>query len=143
MMKPDHQDPNALDNTNPWKRYCFYEFIMNSYYGKVATKRQSLEWGCDGEIDEMLRIKLREAGYSKEIFTFVVWIRAFNINELIYSELCHEFYSTYEFVEVCADDEFQTKKIIKFKLDGRAHNLTLLEFSRRLGLYHAKELDEE
>ncbi|GJX81995.1 hypothetical protein Tco_0331476 [Tanacetum coccineum] len=58
-------------------------------------------------------------------------------------ELCHEFYSTYEFDEVCTDDELQTKKIIKFRLDGRAHILTLLEFARRLGLYQAVELDEE
>ncbi|GKA36018.1 hypothetical protein Tco_0722509, partial [Tanacetum coccineum] len=58
-------------------------------------------------------------------------------------ELCHEFYSTYEFNEVCADDELKTKKIIKFRLDGRAYSLTLLEFARRLGLYHSKELDEE
>ncbi|GKA14005.1 hypothetical protein Tco_0693651 [Tanacetum coccineum] len=69
--------------------------------------------------------------------------RAFNINEPIYSKLYHEFYSTYEFDEVCADDELKTKKIIKFRLGGRAHNLTLLEFARRLGLYHAQELDEE
>ncbi|GJS23814.1 hypothetical protein Tco_0452446 [Tanacetum coccineum] len=52
-------------------------------------------------------------------------------------ELCHEFYSPYEFDEVCADDELQTI------LGGRAHSLTLLEFAHRLGLYHAKELDEE
>ncbi|GKC49287.1 hypothetical protein Tco_1072032, partial [Tanacetum coccineum] len=58
-------------------------------------------------------------------------------------ELYHEFYSTYEFDEICADDELQTKKIIKFRLGGRAHNLTLLEFTCRLGLYHADELDEE
>ncbi|GJR20801.1 hypothetical protein Tco_0969328 [Tanacetum coccineum] len=86
MMKSDHQDPNALDNTKPWKRYCFHNFIMNSYYGKVATKRQSL---------------------------------------------------------VCADDELQTKKFIKSRLGGRAHSLTLLEFARRLGLYHADKVDEE
>ncbi|GKB10375.1 hypothetical protein Tco_0844298 [Tanacetum coccineum] len=77
--------------------------------------------GCDGEINEMLSIRLREAGSNEEIFTSVAWIRAFNINEPIFSELCHEFYSTYEFVKVCADDELQTK----------------------LGLYHAGELDEE
>ncbi|GKB07317.1 hypothetical protein Tco_0835601 [Tanacetum coccineum] len=40
-----------------------------------------------------------------------------------------------EFDEVCADDELQTKKIIKFRLGGRGYNLTLLEFARRLGLY--------
>nr|GEU64637.1 hypothetical protein [Tanacetum cinerariifolium] len=55
--------------------------------------------GCDGEIDDMLRIKLREAKSNEEIFTLVVWIRAFNIKEPIYAELCHEFYSTYEFNE--------------------------------------------
>nr|GEX45954.1 retrotransposon Orf1 [Tanacetum cinerariifolium] len=98
--------------------------------------------GCDGEIDDMLRIRLREAESNEEIFTSLAWIRAFNIKEPIYAELCHEFYSTYEFDEVCADDELQRKKIIKFRLGGRAHNLTLLEFAHRLGLYHADELEE-
>ncbi|GJW80426.1 hypothetical protein Tco_0144401 [Tanacetum coccineum] len=74
--------------------------------------------GCDGEIDDMLRIK-------------------------IYVELYHEFYSTYEFDKVYASDEMQTKKIIKFRLGRRPHNLTLLEFARRLGLYQAVELDED
>ncbi|GKA71482.1 hypothetical protein Tco_0777621 [Tanacetum coccineum] len=48
-----------------------------------------------------------------------------------------------KFDEVCADDELQTKKIIKFRLGGRGHNLTLLEFARRLGLYQAVELEED
>ncbi|GJW12265.1 hypothetical protein Tco_1578092 [Tanacetum coccineum] len=69
--------------------------------------------GCDGEIDDMLRIMVHEAESDEEIFTSVAWIRAFNINEPIYAELFHEFYSTYEFDELCADDELQTKKIIK------------------------------
>ncbi|GJR70975.1 hypothetical protein Tco_0017040 [Tanacetum coccineum] len=47
---------------------------------------------CDGEIDDMLR-----------------------------NRLCHEFNSTYDFDEVCADDELQTKKIIKFRLGGHAY----------------------
>ncbi|GJV78779.1 hypothetical protein Tco_1514649 [Tanacetum coccineum] len=101
------------------------------------------QMGCDEEIDDMLRIRLREAETNEEIFTSVAWIRAFNINEPIYVELCHEFYSTYEFDKVCADDELQTKKIIKFRLGGHAHSLTLLEFARRLGLYQAVELDKE
>ncbi|GKC13593.1 hypothetical protein Tco_1010375 [Tanacetum coccineum] len=99
--------------------------------------------GYDGEINDMLRIRLREAESNEEIFTFVAWIRAFNINEPIYTKLCHEFYSTYEFDEVCANDELQTKKIIKFRLGESAYNLTLLEFARRLGLYHADELEED
>ncbi|GKF90325.1 hypothetical protein Tco_0264288, partial [Tanacetum coccineum] len=85
----------------------------------------------------------REAESNEEIFTYVAWIRAFNIKEPIYAELCHEFYSTYEFDEVFVDDEFQSKKIIKFRVGGRAHNLTLLEFARRLGFYHADELEED
>ncbi|GJR86476.1 hypothetical protein Tco_0210487 [Tanacetum coccineum] len=137
MMRPDHHDLNALDNMKPWKRYCFHKFTMSSCYGKDVTKIQSLE------IDDMLRIRLRKAGSNEEIFTSVAWIKAFNINKPIYPELCHEFYSTYEFNEVCADDELQTKKIIKFRLGGRAHSLTLLEFAQRLGLYQAVELEEE
>ncbi|GJU92710.1 hypothetical protein Tco_1317466 [Tanacetum coccineum] len=70
-------------------------------------------------------------------------IRAFNINVPIYAELCHEFYSTYEFDEVCADDELQSKKIIKFRLGGRVHSLILLNVVRRLGLYQAVELEED
>nr|GEX80528.1 retrovirus-related Pol polyprotein from transposon TNT 1-94 [Tanacetum cinerariifolium] len=54
--------------------------------------------GCSR--DAKSRIKLHEAGSDEEIFTSVAWIRAFNINEPIYAELCHEFYSTYEFDEV-------------------------------------------
>ncbi|GJR96307.1 hypothetical protein Tco_0268481 [Tanacetum coccineum] len=62
--------------------------------------------------------KVREAESKEETFTLVAWIRAFNINEPIYAKLCHEFYSTYEFDEVCADDEL-------------------------LGLYQAVELEED
>ncbi|GKD26906.1 hypothetical protein Tco_1233120, partial [Tanacetum coccineum] len=63
-----------------------------------------LQWkGCNR--DAKSRIMLCEAGANEEIFTSVAWIKAFNIHEPIYSEPCHEFYSTYEFEEVCADDE--------------------------------------
>ncbi|GJZ86505.1 hypothetical protein Tco_0658115 [Tanacetum coccineum] len=129
MTRLDHHDPNAQD-MKPWRRYFFHKFTMSFCYGNDVTEMQSL--GCDGEIDDMLRIRVREAESEEEVFTSVAWIRAFNINEPIYAELCHEFYSTYEFDEVCADDELQSKKIIKFRLGGRAHSLTLLEFARRL-----------
>ncbi|GJW91858.1 hypothetical protein Tco_0169411 [Tanacetum coccineum] len=91
----------------------------------------------------MLKISFKEAQSEEEIFFSVAWVRAFNIREPIYPELCHEFYATYEFDEVCAGDELQSKKIISFRLGGRAHSLTLLEFARKLGLYHAEELEED
>ncbi|GKA19024.1 hypothetical protein Tco_0698939 [Tanacetum coccineum] len=136
MTRPDHHDPNPQDMKS-WKKYCFHKFTMSFYYGKDVAEMQSLE------IDDMLRIRFREARSNEEIFTSVAWIKAFNINEPIYVELCHEFYSTYEFDEICADDELQSKKIIKFRLGGHAHSLTLLEFARMLGLYQAVELEEE
>nr|GEW76366.1 retrotransposon Orf1 [Tanacetum cinerariifolium] len=102
---------------------------MSSYYENDVKEMQSL--GCV-KLDLMMRYLI-----------LVAWIKAFNINEPIYVKLCHEFYSTYEFDKVCADDELQTKKIIKFRLGGRAYSLTLLDFARMLGLYQAVELEEE
>ncbi|GJY96007.1 retrotransposon ORF1 [Tanacetum coccineum] len=116
---------------------------------KLIYSLQIVDWqllhkiGCGEKIDNMLKISLKEAESGEEIFFYVAWVRAFNIREPIYPELCREFYATYEFDEVCADDELQSKKIISFRLGGRAHSLTLLEFARRLGLYHADELEEE
>ncbi|GJZ59562.1 hypothetical protein Tco_0615378 [Tanacetum coccineum] len=66
--------------------------------------------GCAEEIENMLEIKVYEVGIQEEIFNSKAWRRVFDINELIYIELCHEFYLTYEFHEVCADDELRTKK---------------------------------
>nr|GEY28445.1 hypothetical protein [Tanacetum cinerariifolium] len=56
------------------------------------------------------------------------------IDELLTIKLC---------VAVCADDELKTKKIIKFRLCGRAFSWTLLEFAKRLGLYNSEEIEEE
>ncbi|GKE50830.1 hypothetical protein Tco_1485986 [Tanacetum coccineum] len=70
--------------------------------------------GCREEIEDMLMIRLRVEGTNDELFTSEAWLRVFNINERIYSELHHKFYSTYEFDEVCPSDELNTKKIIKW-----------------------------
>ncbi|GKF39845.1 hypothetical protein Tco_0119906 [Tanacetum coccineum] len=72
--------------------------------------------GCGDEIDQMLKISLKEAQTEEDVFFSVAWVRAFNIRGPIYPELCHEFYTTYEFNEVCADNELQSKKIISFRL---------------------------
>nr|GEV23550.1 hypothetical protein [Tanacetum cinerariifolium] len=89
-----------------------------------------------GTYDEEARSSQSKCPRQQEIV-------AFNINELIYANLCHKFYSTYEFDKVCAGDELQSKKIIRFRLGGRAYNLILLEFAQRLGLYQVTELEEE
>ncbi|GJW94900.1 hypothetical protein Tco_0174572 [Tanacetum coccineum] len=99
--------------------------------------------GCAEEIEEMLEIKVYQIGGQQEIFTSEAWRRLFDLNERIYTELCHGFYSTYDFDEVCADDELRTKKVIKFRLGGHGHTLTLLEFARPLGLYLFDETNDE
>ncbi|GKD23829.1 hypothetical protein Tco_1225532 [Tanacetum coccineum] len=99
--------------------------------------------GCAEEIEDMLEIKVYEMGGQQEIFTSEAWRHLFDINEKIYTELCHEFYSTYAFNKVCVDDELRTKKVIKFSLCGSGHTLTLLEFASQLGLYHADEINDE
>ncbi|GKA46381.1 retrotransposon ORF1 [Tanacetum coccineum] len=134
-----------LRNIN-WKpdykgSYTKEEEATGQWQNEIRVAKSRMD--CDGEIGDMLRIRLREARSDEEIFTSVAWIRAFNINKPFYAELCHEFYSTYKFDEVCVDDELQTKKIIKFRLGGRAHSLALLEFARRLGLYQAVDFEEE
>nr|GEY07163.1 hypothetical protein [Tanacetum cinerariifolium] len=60
--KPDHHDLNAQDNTKQCKRCCFHKFTISSCYGKDVAKMLSL--GCDGEIDDMLRIR-RATRYDK------------------------------------------------------------------------------
>ncbi|GKE45932.1 hypothetical protein Tco_1473216 [Tanacetum coccineum] len=120
-----------------------YNSRLATLLPKLIYSPQNVDWqllhkiGCGDEIDQMLKISLKDAQTEEEVFL------AFNIREPIYPKLCREFYATYEFDEVCADNELQSKKIISFRLGGRTHSLTLLEFARRLGLYHADELEEE
>ncbi|GJU72611.1 hypothetical protein Tco_1264016 [Tanacetum coccineum] len=85
-------------------------------------------------------IMVYEMGGDQELFTSEAWKRAFDINEPFYTKLCHEFYATFEFDEVVPDDVLMTKKVIKFRLGGRAHSLTVLKFARHLGLYNHEEI---
>ncbi|GJR29934.1 reverse transcriptase domain-containing protein [Tanacetum coccineum] len=48
--------------------------------------------------------RVQEAESKEEIFTSMAWIRAFNINEPIYAELCHEFYSLYELMNISREE---------------------------------------
>ncbi|GJZ91919.1 hypothetical protein Tco_0663984 [Tanacetum coccineum] len=99
--------------------------------------------GYGDTIEEMLEIKVYEMGGNEEIFTSEAWRRAFDINEPVYAELCHEFYATYEFDETVTDEDLMLKKVIKFRLRGRGHTLTILEFARRLGLYISDEVQDD
>ncbi|GJQ89236.1 hypothetical protein Tco_0000375 [Tanacetum coccineum] len=99
--------------------------------------------GCAEAIEEMLEIKVYGMGGDEEIFTSEAWRCAFDIREPVYAELCHQFYVTYEFDETVTDEDLMSKKVIKFRLGGRGHTLTILEFARRLGLYTSDEIQDE
>nr|GEY31568.1 hypothetical protein [Tanacetum cinerariifolium] len=90
-------------------------------------------------VEEAMLLRLFVAGAKEEIFTSEAWANAFNVKERIYSEICHEFYSTYEFDEVYATDELKTKKIINFRLCGRAFSWTLLEIAKSDEHFNAQE----
>ncbi|GJZ50041.1 hypothetical protein Tco_0604231 [Tanacetum coccineum] len=135
--EPDHHDLNAQDNTKRRMSCYFHKFIMSTYCGKVVAEMLSLDTTLDW-LNCFLSI-FTPRRYS------LLWLdKALTSHEqFLCRAFAHEFYSTYEFDEVCADDELQTKKIIRFRLGGRAYSLTLLEFAQRLGLYQTAELDEE
>ncbi|GJY86997.1 hypothetical protein Tco_0501625 [Tanacetum coccineum] len=99
--------------------------------------------GCVETIKDMLEIKIVQMGGNEEIFTSEAYRCAFDISEPIYTELCHEFFATYDFDEEVTDEELISKNLIKFRLGGRGHSLSLLEFGHRLGLYTSAEIREE
>ncbi|GJW55856.1 hypothetical protein Tco_0099941 [Tanacetum coccineum] len=118
-----------------------YNIVLARLISKQIYSPCIMDWtilntlGCVETIEEMIEIKVVEMGGNEEIFTYEDWRRAFDIREPTYTELCHEFFSAFEFDEVVTDEELTTKKHIKFRLGGRGHSLTLLEFAHRLGLY--------
>ncbi|GJW43019.1 hypothetical protein Tco_0071818, partial [Tanacetum coccineum] len=124
--KPDYKGSYTKEEeaTSQWRTKTrltgpYGNVYLQGFTTKKTDRKLSKyhKMGCDGEIDDRIRIRAREAKSNEEIFT--------------------------SFDEVCADDELQTKKIIKFRLGRRAHSLTLLEFARGLGLYQAVELEED
>ncbi|GKE16632.1 hypothetical protein Tco_1424209 [Tanacetum coccineum] len=99
--------------------------------------------GCGEEIEEMLEIKVIEMGGDEEMFTSEAWRRTFDINEPIFIELCHEFYSTFEFNKDVPKEELWSTRLIKFRLARKDHSLTLVQFSKHLGLYENEDVISE
>ncbi|GJX46216.1 hypothetical protein Tco_0271406 [Tanacetum coccineum] len=122
------------------------DFVIEVGDGKWHTKIR-VTYVCGNTFEQ--EYETRSTNRKKSNFhklsdiTSPHWMRAFDINEPIYTELCQEFNSTYEFDEVIPDDELMTKKVIKFRLCGRAHPLSVLDFARRLGLYTSAEIQDD
>ncbi|GJX33624.1 retrotransposon ORF1 [Tanacetum coccineum] len=103
IMRSGDPVPNALEMLKPLKKHYSQMFTMNSWNGVVVVEKQNWQLlhkiSYGEEIDTMLKISLKEAEFDEEIFFYVAYVRAFNIREPIYLELCREFYATYEFDE--------------------------------------------
>ncbi|GKC80319.1 hypothetical protein Tco_1131093, partial [Tanacetum coccineum] len=98
--------------------------------------------GCGNAIEDMLEGRVNEMGRIEVLFTSEAWKRAFDINEPIYTKLCHEFYATFKFDEAVADDELMMKKAIKFRLCGKAYSMSIPDFAKRLGLYTSAKIQD-
>nr|GEV06631.1 ribonuclease H-like domain-containing protein [Tanacetum cinerariifolium] len=114
--------------------------IQRNNFG--APMYQIFKCSYEYAIENMLEVRVDKMGSDEVLFTFEAWKCAFDINEPIYTKLCHEFYASFEFDEAMADDELMTKKAIKFRLCGKAYAMSILDFAKRLGLYTSAEIQD-
>ncbi|GKB33265.1 hypothetical protein Tco_0872666, partial [Tanacetum coccineum] len=133
------QDDEAGSSSSRQKRARITKNVEEALMGRVL--HEFLLWGnCNmtlknsNAIEDMLEVRVNEMGSNEVLFTSKAWKHAFDINEQIYTKLCHEFYATFGFDEAMADDELITRKAIKFRLCGKAYAMSILDFAKRLGL---------
>ncbi|GJZ18533.1 retrotransposon ORF1 [Tanacetum coccineum] len=131
------QDDEAGSSSSRQKRARITKNVEEALMGRVL--HEFLLWG---NCNMTLKNRVNEIGSDEVLFTSKAWKRAFDINEPIYTELCHEFYATFEFDKAVSDDELMTKKVIKFRMCGKAYAMSILDFAKRLGLYIGAEIQE-
>ncbi|GJT01443.1 hypothetical protein Tco_0822612 [Tanacetum coccineum] len=68
IMRSGHPVPNALEMLKPWNKHYFQMFTTNSWNGELLHKI-----GSGNEIDQMLKISLKEAQTEEEVF-FIEWL---------------------------------------------------------------------
>ncbi|GJR28739.1 hypothetical protein Tco_1104971 [Tanacetum coccineum] len=127
-----------------WFNTNFARILLKQVYSPFIVDWTILNTlGCGNTIEDMFEARVNEMESDELLFMFDAWKRAFDINEPIYIELCNEFYATFDFDEAVPDDELMTKKVIKFRLYGRAHSLSVLNFAKHLGLYSNAEIQDD
>ncbi|GJX83253.1 hypothetical protein Tco_0332734 [Tanacetum coccineum] len=131
-------DYEAGSSSHP-KRHRDTETMEEAMLGRVY--HQNLLWGgCNMKAKKRCNIVLvcllLKQVYAPCVVDWTV-LNAMGCAETIEEKL------EIKFDEEVADEEWTTKKIIKFRLGGRKHFLSLLEFAHRLGLYSSVEIREE
>ncbi|GJY21750.1 hypothetical protein Tco_0394316 [Tanacetum coccineum] len=135
---PEDQSSAIQAVTNPFRKISVWKKAV-SFLGSLPVPLKQVNWKPDYKGSYT---KEEEAtGHWRTKITLLIRTHDGEVGSSRSKRLRNE--TVEEFDEVCADDEFQSKKIIRFRLGGRAHSLTLLEFARILGLYEAIELEED
>jgi hypothetical protein len=96
--------------------------------------------GCDKILVDILLVRMV---FSEEIIGSFIWKKAVEIKENTYKEWCLEFFSTVKVKKEIADEELFAEGIMKFRLGGTKHTVTLLELGRLLGVYSEEEVGIE
>ncbi|GKD18951.1 hypothetical protein Tco_1208109 [Tanacetum coccineum] len=82
----------------------------------------------------------KEELVSRDSFTDYSWERVFSIRENVYKEWCLEFFSTMYFERKVDWSKIMEEKCVWFRLCGREHAYTFLEFAVILGLYTQSDI---
>ncbi|GJY96207.1 hypothetical protein Tco_0512568 [Tanacetum coccineum] len=140
-VKSDHLKWSSLDS-------CAKE-AYNERLSKLLTRSISLpkyvdwellkDYGIKQDLVGMIMISYKVASIGE--FKCHVIKRALKIKEETYKEWRLEFFLTIHFNQI-RKEEFMDKKCIWFRLCGREHNYTLMEFAKVLGLYTEEELED-
>nr|GEV06434.1 hypothetical protein [Tanacetum cinerariifolium] len=106
---------------------------------RVANWNMLYVYNFDETLKELMKFEYHHS--DGDVFVDYSWERALSIKGDVYSEWCLEFFSTMYFERGVDRTKLMTEKCIWFRLCGRDHVLTLLEFAVLLGLYEESELD--
>nr|GFA83333.1 hypothetical protein [Tanacetum cinerariifolium] len=132
----DHE----ADSSSRAKRHRKTKIVEDAMLGRVY--HQNLLWtGCNKDVknryNTVLTHLISKQAYSSCIVDWTILNTlgcAETIKEMLEIKVV-EFFYMFEFDKEVTDDELISKKLIKFRLGGRRHSLSFLEFARRLGTH--------
>lgn len=140
-------EPQRRVETHPWLKWpgCSAEqkVILNRELAAIQNKGicapRFMDWnvtrrlGINEQLDSLFLTK------SAEEVDVQMWKRVFDLRENVYREWVLEFYSSLEINRDFDIAEMATTKVIKFRLGGREHNVTIQEFGFLAGILTKEE----
>nr|GEV06728.1 auxilin-like protein [Tanacetum cinerariifolium] len=132
--------------TSTFDGVCYQKFHVATVRNKHEESDEDEEEYCV-ERDEMGK----PTSYTKDFEADSLLDQKEPVNMKPWKKLCsHTFITNFcigelvtELLSLIIDEDLMSKKVIKFRLGGRGHTLTILEFARHLGLYTSDEIQDE